>query len=96
MSEYTPLTKDAEYDQDEHDAALTETSSEQPHCKRRDTALIYGIVSLLIINVLVWVFASVQLKTIYYAIQENLDWTETRMLSRPEVGNGLEKLLRGT
>lgn len=93
MSEYTPLAKDEDYDLDEHDPHLRDGPTAKPLRQRGHTALVCGIVALLVVNVLAWVFASVRLKGIYHAIQESLDIVDTRSLPRPDTGNGLEVLL---
>ena len=47
------------------------------------------IITLVVINILVWVGGLLRLRYIYYTLKELVDPSDTRVLPRPDVHNGL-------
>ncbi|EJF59556.1 hypothetical protein DICSQDRAFT_138497 [Dichomitus squalens LYAD-421 SS1] len=77
------LSADSEHDQ---------WSDEQTSTRARSNlrGVVYIALVLLLVNVLVWAIAGSKLRTIYHTIQDNLDVVDTRLLPRPDVGNGVK------
>ena len=55
-------------------------------------SLVCVIITLVVMNVLTWIVASVRANTIYHAINQNMDVVDTHLLPRPDTGNGLGHL----
>ena len=99
MSGYMPLARDSVEDTNKHhgskEALLSpeyQWADEQESSKSRSSlrSVVYIALALLLVNVLVWATAGSKLRTIYHTIQDNLDLVDTRLLPRPDVGNGVK------
>ncbi len=98
MSGYIPLARDSVEDTN-NDAEVVPSrdpdhyhwADEKAHQPRSNhTRVVYIALALVLVNVLVWALAASKLKTIYDTIQDNLDVVDTRMLPRPDAGNGVK------
>lgn len=98
MSGYIPLARDSVEDTNKDGEATP--SLESDHCHWTDekshqprsnySRVFYVALALVLVNVLVWTFAALKLKTIYDTVQDNLDIADTRILPRPDAGNGVK------
>ncbi|KAI1794445.1 hypothetical protein LXA43DRAFT_1059266 [Ganoderma leucocontextum] len=98
MSGYIPLARDSVEDTNKDAEVVPSLDSEHHHWadekshrpRSNYSRVIYVALALLLVNVLVWAFAASKLKTIYETIEDNLDVVDTRMLPRPDAGNGVK------
>ena len=98
MSDYIPLARDIVENTNKDGEAVASLDSgdyhwidEKPYRSQNNyDHVVYVALVLVLVNVLVWAFAASKLKTIYDTIQDNLDVVDTRMLPRPDAGNGVK------
>ncbi|KAM5537666.1 hypothetical protein V8D89_008744 [Ganoderma adspersum] len=99
MSGYIPLARDSVEEIDTNAEVVPSLdpdnhhhwANEKMHQPRSNYArVVYVVLALMLVNVLVWAFAASKFKTIYDTIQDNLDVVDTRMLPRPDAGNGVK------
>ncbi|PIL23346.1 hypothetical protein GSI_14657 [Ganoderma sinense ZZ0214-1] len=96
MSGYLPLARDSVEDTNK-DGEVVPSIDSEPWADEKSrqprstyTFAVYVALALVLVNVLVWAFAASKFKTIYDTIQDNLEVVDTRMLPRPDAGNGVK------
>nr|VWP02647.1 DHA14-like major facilitator [Ganoderma boninense] len=96
MSGYLPLARDSIEDTNKGGEVVPLMESdhwadEKPRQPQRNYArAVYVALALVLVNVLVWAIAAWKLAAIYDTIRANLDVVDTRMLPRPDAGNGVK------
>ena len=98
MSGYIPLARDSVEDTNTNAGVVSSLDPDHHHWadkksyqpRNNYTRVVYIALALVLVNVLILAFAASKLKNIYDTIQDNLDVVDTRMLPRPDAGNGVK------